>query len=418
MTRDRFPDSRQIGTVLRSPRPRRSQIKAGVVLVLISTSMFGAAFANSAAATSGIGRHVSPSDAKGKGFVGPAVLPASALMAGGAWAAVPMGHLGDPLNTFWQLFFRATGKMRWVNEAPALEIATNGGLLLGPTGGQTLVAGVRPANRLDFTSFAAFTRAPGGPSAASPLQGAATQFAAGPGGARAAIVGEGSSASIETAPNANAAWTPKLMLATFAKTAAAQSCGPTSLTTVGYVAGGTLVFGATCHHAGVVGLFQASSGTWRRMPVVGSIRRSEFSIASIIRSPRANIALLVSESARDFAIAVDNGTAFWTVSKFTSYPVGATLRSVGPVGDEGAFVLFNTPGAAAVGNILQSPAGLWAALPRLPVGVETLAAPSATTVTALAVAGATMRSYDLDGPRETWSLAQTVQVGIIYGSSS
>jgi hypothetical protein len=39
-------------------------------------------------------------------------------------------------------------------------------------------------------------------------------------------------------------------------------------------------------------------------------------------------------------------------------------------------------------------------------------------VSALAVAAATMRSYDLDLKRGAWTLAQTVQVGIIYGSSS
>ena len=62
----------------------------------------------------------------------------------GSWAVVPMGHLGDPLNTFWQLFFRPRGATRWIDKAASLAIATNGGIVMGPASrGAPFTVGVR-----------------------------------------------------------------------------------------------------------------------------------------------------------------------------------------------------------------------------------------------------------------------------------
>ena len=69
----------------------------------------------------------------------------------GTWAVVPMGHLDQPLNTFWQLFFRAKGATRWSDYASALAVATNGGLLVATPNGRSLVVGIRPANLLDYS---------------------------------------------------------------------------------------------------------------------------------------------------------------------------------------------------------------------------------------------------------------------------
>ena len=69
----------------------------------------------------------------------------------GTWAVVPMGHLDQPLNTFWQLFFRPTGGTRWSDFASDLAVATNGGILLATQNGRSLLVGIRPANLLDFS---------------------------------------------------------------------------------------------------------------------------------------------------------------------------------------------------------------------------------------------------------------------------
>jgi hypothetical protein len=69
----------------------------------------------------------------------------------GSWAVVPMGTLDDPLNTFWQLFFRPSGASGWSDEASSLAVATNGGLAVATFGRGSLAVAIRPANRLDYS---------------------------------------------------------------------------------------------------------------------------------------------------------------------------------------------------------------------------------------------------------------------------
>ena len=71
--------------------------------------------------------------------------------AGGTWATVPMGHLGQPLNTFWQLFFRPAGGTAWSNQVQATATATNGGLSSPRCTAAALIAGVRPSNLLTYS---------------------------------------------------------------------------------------------------------------------------------------------------------------------------------------------------------------------------------------------------------------------------
>ena len=74
-------------------------------------------------------------------------LPTSA----GTWVSVPMGHLEQPLNTFWQLLFRPAGGGPWSNHVQATAVATNGGLVLASPHGTALIVGVRPSNLLTFS---------------------------------------------------------------------------------------------------------------------------------------------------------------------------------------------------------------------------------------------------------------------------
>ena len=60
----------------------------------------------------------------------PTPLATSIQTAQGTWATVAMGHLDDPDNTFWQLFFRPAGSIAWSNQVEATATATNGGLVL------------------------------------------------------------------------------------------------------------------------------------------------------------------------------------------------------------------------------------------------------------------------------------------------
>ena len=82
----------------------------------------------------------------------PSALATSVQTSAGTWATVPMGHLDQPLNTFWQLFFRASGTSSWSNATSTLATATNGGLIIATPDGQSVEVGIRPANRLTFST--------------------------------------------------------------------------------------------------------------------------------------------------------------------------------------------------------------------------------------------------------------------------
>ncbi len=103
-----------------------------------------------------------------------------------------MGHLDDPLNTFWQLFFLPPGGRSWSNQVEATAVATNGGLVLAPSAGRSLAVGIRPSNQLTFSPVIA--TANGGRSWSNGLipQGLAASpdaLAAGPSGQAVALVG-------------------------------------------------------------------------------------------------------------------------------------------------------------------------------------------------------------------------------------
>ena len=66
------------------------------------------------------------------------------------WLVVPMGHLSDLANTFWELFVRTPEDNGWVTVTPP-GVADNGGLSItyGPAG--SLLAGFLPSQDLTFS---------------------------------------------------------------------------------------------------------------------------------------------------------------------------------------------------------------------------------------------------------------------------
>jgi hypothetical protein len=69
---------------------------------------------------------VAPSPARGA----PTSLRSAVSTADGTWVVLPIGELGDPSNTFWQLLYAAPGSTRWSVVTPK-GTADNGGLVAG-----------------------------------------------------------------------------------------------------------------------------------------------------------------------------------------------------------------------------------------------------------------------------------------------
>ena len=82
-----------------------------------------------------------------------APLPAAMTTGTGTWAVVPMGHLGDLLNTFWQVFYRPNGGSRWALVTPP-GVADNGGLVAHDEGAGSLTIGFQPSQNLLISPLA------------------------------------------------------------------------------------------------------------------------------------------------------------------------------------------------------------------------------------------------------------------------
>jgi hypothetical protein len=102
----------------------------------------------------------SPSTAGSPSSDDPPAIPltASASTAAATWAALPMGDLGDPVNTFWQLVTLTAGSSRWKLTTPP-GVATNGGLAVSLPPSGSVLAGFGPSQDLLFSPVAESTDA-------------------------------------------------------------------------------------------------------------------------------------------------------------------------------------------------------------------------------------------------------------------
>lgn len=88
-----------------------------------------------------------------RGIVTPTPLDSSVAGPETSWAVLAMGHLDEPTNTFWQMFYRSGPSSRWELATPP-GVASNGGLTatIGPSG--TVTAGFEPSQGLVFSPLA------------------------------------------------------------------------------------------------------------------------------------------------------------------------------------------------------------------------------------------------------------------------
>lgn len=158
-------------------------VVVGAVLASVSVCSCGTSSATSQpAATKSMGGSL--------GQALPTPLATSVEAGGGTWATVPMGKLTQPLNTFWQLFYRSNGSSSWSDKVQATAVATNGGLVLAAAR-KSLSVGVRPSNDLTFSPIISTVDSGRSWSNGLLTQGLAAHpeaLATGPGGTALAIV--------------------------------------------------------------------------------------------------------------------------------------------------------------------------------------------------------------------------------------
>ena len=317
----------------------------------------------------------------------------------GVWAAVPMGQLSDPNNTFWQLFYRPNGGGVWADHIAATATATNAGVNVGAAGTE-LVAGVQAAEHLTFSPVVRTDDS--GKSWRDGLLPAALArmpqaLAAGPSGEAAAIV---RGPRLLTAPASDlTVWTDS------SATLRRSPCAAARPNAVRWV-GDRFLVGATCSQPGVVGVLDLSSGK-----LVGpSLPAGDGPVPVVaLAGGSTGVGALLVVQGRWVAASAGPGFNDWTESAPLTVDPSAVKSVVAE--DDGGFLLLSD-GALAE----YRPGGQWTELPAPPAGTATVARERGGRLSALVVNGTTLTDWELTAGR--WIPGPVLQVPILYGASA
>jgi hypothetical protein len=349
---------------------------------------------------------------------GPGIPLASSTVTGSTtWVTLAMGHLADPLNTFWQLLSLG-GATSWQLTTPP-GVASNGGLVVSSPA-QSVLAGFVPSQQLHFSPLAhtvdqgsswqpgllpaGLARVPDGL-----VEGATESLAL-------LSIGGG---SVVASTGDLATWTPVTSAAVLRRQPALAGCHLHSLTAVTLDAGGSPLVGGSCAQGGRAGLFLPSSTGWMSAgPGIPGVSGGPTEVIRLDQTVAGTAALVSAgrgPSARLFGLWSTNGLRTWTVS--AGLPLGtAPLRSTGVTADGGFVITFGTGGSGLAASTLAPAAPRWRSLSRPPTGTTSVTGIPGGGFDALDPRGTTLSVYALGGTR--WSRVQKLQVDIPYGSSS
>ncbi|MGO9657565.1 MAG: hypothetical protein ACLP7F_04280 [Acidimicrobiales bacterium] len=352
----------------------------------------------------------------------PTPLATSVQTSDGIWATIPMGHLDDPANTFWQLLFRPLGAASWSNEVEATATATNGGLVLASPGDQRLIVAIRPSADLTYTPLISTDNAARSWSDGLITFGLSARPAAlavGGDGQALALVSGRDGAQVLTTSGDLASWRTLTTQGVLGGLGVGRSCGLGALTAVGYLSGQALV-GASCARPGIIGLFAEQSGAWRLVgpALPPSVAHGRVEVMALGAAKGGGGALLGVSGAGGASLVVvwSAGNRRWGTSSPLPLVAREKVVSFGPGDGAHFFVLLQAPsGQDAL--MVSGSSGAWHELAPPPAGTATVAF-GGTTVVALDAQGTVLTVWSLDSDRHGWSKGQVIHVAIQYGSSS
>jgi hypothetical protein len=348
--------------------------------------------------------------------VSPAIpLTTSSVTATTTWATLAMGHLDDPLNTFWQLL--TLSGSRWQLATPP-GVASNGGLV-ATAQATSVLAGFGASQALQFSPLAR-TADQGSSWQAGVLPGSlslAPDALAQGGGQSLALLRTAGGKVVASATDLSK-WTPVITASALRRQSGAADCHLRSLTAVARTVQGSTLVGASCAAGGRAGLFTPSSNGW--MSVGADIPGESSGATEVIRLDQtaAGTAALVSAgsgaTARLYVMSSADGLGPWTVS--TGLPLdGTSLTSTG-VTAAGGFVVATRRGRAAPSASVLGPTGSqWKSLPSPPPGTTSVTAGPGGSYDALVPVQSTLSVYQLGSTG--WARVQRLRVDIPYGSS-
>jgi hypothetical protein len=362
---------------------------------------------------------VVPAEVAGAATAAP--LPSGVATTSGSWVVLPMGDLSDQTNTFWQVLHAAPGSSHWTVATPR-GVADNGGLVVGASGGLTVV-GTLPSRLLRFSPLSATANEgstwnpvflPGGlavhPDALAYGEG-------GPGGGLA-VVG----ASVLRAGPLLSSWSPVVTLDRLRRVS--PGCGGTTIDAVAVGQAGGSFIATGCRKGGRVAVFTDEAGAWTEVgtTLLGPWADSSTSILRLQSTPSSLTALVeAGRSGRNALIGLWQNSGGWIASLPLALSRGASVLATS-VGNTGAIVaLVGTRSTPTAYDLV--PGGKWTRLPAPPSGTVALGPMTLTgalndpSPNALAVDGTRLGVYSLTPSGTRWVKIQTTQVSLAYGSS-
>ena len=352
----------------------------------------------------------------------PTPLATSVQTSEGTWATLPMGRLDEPLNTFWQLFYRPNGSVHWSDRVEATATATNGGLVLA-SAGPSLLVGVRPSVDLTFTPL--ISTANGGRSWSDGL--VLKEIAARPdalatsAGQALAVVNSSAGAQVLGEVGGISKWRALVTRDDLARASAGKTCGLGPLTSVGYLGARPLI-GGNCVHAGVVGLFANAHGSWRLAgpTLPSSLDNGRAEVLGVWNSHSTTVALIAVKGAggTDLVAAWSVPAGGWVTSLPLAVSSNEQVASFGPGPGKDVFVLLRDASGAGRLALAQHGGTSWQQLPPPPPGTATVAFGPSAPPDALVANGTKFSAWSLDAGSKRWAEDQVTNVPLQYGSSS
>jgi hypothetical protein len=342
----------------------------------------------------------------------------------GSWAVVPMGHLDQPLNTFWQLFFRPRGATRWSDRASVLAVATKGGLVVATADGGSLAVGVRPANLLVFSPLMITSNGGRSWSAEPPVAALADQpdsLAIGAGDRALALTTSRSGTNVLESTAGLAGWHNVTTTTGLGASPPGRACGLASMAAVSLV-GGSPVIGADCARRGIVGIFSETHGAWHLVgpKLPQSLEDGRAAVLGLQPSSGglgAILSVVDGQGTSLLAAWTTDGGLHWRVSP--PLQLGSRqVRSFGQDDGAGFFVLVSGTTSSEAVDVLSGPNAVWDRLPTPPAGTATVAFGPAGRVDALVSNDTVFTDWKLAAGSTSWTRSQVVNVPIQFGSSS
>ena len=397
---------------MRSPKGRYG--KSRQTAIAVRRCAAAAVTAGALTVSAACGSHSALSSAAAAdGPIG-APLTTSVATSLGSWATVPMGHLDDPNNTFWEEFTLPAGGGKWVERTPP-DVADNGGLVTAPTA-TGVVVGFRPSNLLTFSPLASTTDGgttytpgllPGG------LADVPDALSVAASGHAVALTG----AQVLTSTSTLSEWQPVTTVAAINASPAGKACDVEQLTGVTESDDGVFV-GAKCSAPGVVGLFQQAGSRFvsAGVQLPAAEAKAFVEVLRIVPYKQGIAALLDvrTRSTTSYLAAWNSapGSAAWTLS--APQTSAGVLTSTAVTSAAGFAVLGNDRSGALTAAVIAGPGSGWSQLAAPPAGTATISV-SGDRTDALAVDSTTFTDYRLTNGQ--WVKVQTVQVEIPFGSS-